>query len=118
MYPTKQRMPNQSGGTTPVSKYFKLSKEEHEIPDDDYTPVGGEGKATPKSSFNKIFSDLTQQAACGQAVGATLRSGGWFPAGPPPGAGRSAGRPPVLRRPALSAWPPNCLRIAERSLSA
>jgi phospholipase C len=57
MYPTKQRMPNQNGGTDPASKYFKLTREEAAIADDDHTPVGGEGKATPKSSFNKLFSE-------------------------------------------------------------
>jgi phospholipase C len=58
MYPTKQRMPNQNGGSDPASRYFKLSKEEAAIPDDELTPVGGEGKATPKSSFNRLFSEL------------------------------------------------------------
>jgi phospholipase C len=62
-YPTKQRMPNQTGGSTPASKYFKLSHEEEAIPDDAQTPVGGEGKATPKSSFNKLFSELTAVAS-------------------------------------------------------
>jgi phospholipase C len=56
-YPVKQRMPTQHGGFEPASKFFTLSKEDHAASDDEYIDITGEGKATAKSAFNKVFSD-------------------------------------------------------------
>jgi phospholipase C len=56
--PTKQRMPNQSGGFEPASKYFKLSKDEELIPDEAQTPIdiSGPPNATAKSRGNRFLS--------------------------------------------------------------
>ncbi len=56
--PTKQRMPNQHGGSAPASKFFKLDEREHAIPDDARTPidVSGPPNETAKSRGNKLFS--------------------------------------------------------------
>jgi phospholipase C len=54
--PTKQRMPNQRGGTDPASKYFKLTREEAAVPDDHRTEivVEGERPMTTKSKYNRL----------------------------------------------------------------
>jgi phospholipase C len=56
--PTKQRMPNQKGGTDPASKYFKLSGDEHAVPDEARTPidVSGPPNETVKSRGNRLAS--------------------------------------------------------------
>ena len=56
--PTKQRMPNQKGGSAPAGKFFKLDEREHAIPDEARTPidVSGPPNATAKSRGNKLFS--------------------------------------------------------------
>jgi phospholipase C len=54
--PTKQRMPNQHGGTDPASKYFKLASDEHAVPDEARTPIdfSGPPKETVKSRGNRL----------------------------------------------------------------
>jgi phospholipase C len=56
--PTKQRMPNQKGGSAPAGKFFKLDEREHAIPDEARTPidVSGPPNETAKSRGNKLFS--------------------------------------------------------------
>jgi phospholipase C len=56
--PTKQRMPNQKGGSAPASKFFKLDKHEQAIPDDARTAIdiSGPPNETAKSRGNKLFS--------------------------------------------------------------
>ena len=56
--PTKQRMPNQHGGSKPASKFFKLSDEEQAIADDARTPidVSGPPNETIKSRGNRLLS--------------------------------------------------------------
>jgi phospholipase C len=56
--PTKQRMPNQHGGTDPASKYFKLDRDEHAVPDEARTPidVSGPPNETVKSRGNRLMS--------------------------------------------------------------
>jgi phospholipase C len=56
--PTKQRMPNQSGGSEPAGKYFKLTRDEEAIPDDARTPidVSGPPNETTKSRGNRLMS--------------------------------------------------------------
>jgi phospholipase C len=56
--PTKQRMPNQSGGSEPASTHFRLSKDEQAIPDDDRTPIdiSGPPNETVKSRGNRLLS--------------------------------------------------------------
>ena len=59
-YPVKQRMPTQShNGTTtePISKYVTLSEAEHAVSDDAHIEITGEGTATTKSAFNKVFTE-------------------------------------------------------------
>ena len=55
-FPTKQRMPNQRGGTDPASKFFKLSRDENAIPDEARTPidVSGPPNVTTKSRGNRL----------------------------------------------------------------
>jgi phospholipase C len=62
--PTKQRMPNQQGGSTPATEYFPTAKAKAEaISDDDRTPLAaGPGKATTKSAYNKLAQATTQPA--------------------------------------------------------
>jgi phospholipase C len=54
--PTKQRMPDQHGGSRPASKFFKLTDEEHAIADDARTPIdiSGPPNETVKSSANRL----------------------------------------------------------------
>jgi phospholipase C len=52
--PTKQRMPNQQGGSTPASHYYHPTREAREIPEDHQTAIGGRGKATTKSKHNAL----------------------------------------------------------------
>jgi phospholipase C len=54
--PTKQRMPNQRGGTDPASKFFKLSRDESAIADEARTPidVSGPPNETTKSRGNRL----------------------------------------------------------------
>ncbi|HEY1507950.1 MAG TPA: alkaline phosphatase family protein [Solirubrobacteraceae bacterium] len=56
--PTKQRMPNQRGGSDPASKYFKLHKNEEEIADEARTPidVSGPPNETVKSAANRLLA--------------------------------------------------------------
>jgi phospholipase C len=55
--PTKQRMPNQSGGSDPASKYFKLGRDEQAIPDEARTPIdiSGPPNETVKSRGNRLL---------------------------------------------------------------
>jgi phospholipase C len=55
-FPTKQRMPNQRGGTDPASKFFKLSKDENAVPDNARTPIDTSGppNETTKSRGNRL----------------------------------------------------------------
>jgi phospholipase C len=54
--PTKQRMPNQQGGSDPASKFFKLTREEEAVPDDARTEILTEEPRpmTTKSQFNRL----------------------------------------------------------------
>lgn len=61
-FPRKQRMPTQHGTTEPASKYFKLSEQEHAVPDDEEIEIGGEGRATTKSAFNRVFSEMSERS--------------------------------------------------------
>ncbi len=56
--PTKQRMPNQSGGSEPPGKYFKLGTVEEATPDEARTPVdiSGPPNETVKSRGNRLLS--------------------------------------------------------------
>jgi phospholipase C len=56
--PTKQRMPNQRGGTDPAGKFFKLSRDEHAISDEARTPidVSGPPNETTKSRGNRLVN--------------------------------------------------------------
>jgi len=56
--PTKQRMPNQHGGTDPASKYFKLGRDEDAVPDEARTPIdfSGPPNETVKSRGNRLAS--------------------------------------------------------------
>ena len=47
----------QGGGYEPVSKYFPLTAQEHAVADDEFVEITGEGMATTKSAYNKVFSD-------------------------------------------------------------
>jgi phospholipase C len=57
-FPTKQRMPNQRGGTDPASKFFKLSKDENAVPDNARTPIDTSGppNETTKSRGNRLVN--------------------------------------------------------------
>jgi phospholipase C len=54
--PTKQRMPNQTGGSAPASRYFKLTREEEAVPDDARTEIVTESPRpmTTKSQYNRL----------------------------------------------------------------
>jgi phospholipase C len=56
--PTKQRMPNQHGGSEPAGKFFKLTRDEESIPDEARTPidVSGPPNETAKSRGNRLLS--------------------------------------------------------------
>jgi phospholipase C len=56
--PTKQRMPNQSGGSAPASTFFRLSAEEHATPDGARTAIdiSGPPNETVKSRGNRFLS--------------------------------------------------------------
>jgi phospholipase C len=56
--PTKQRMPNQRGGSEPADKFFKLDEEARAIPDEARTPidVSGPPNETVKSRGNRLAS--------------------------------------------------------------
>ena len=56
--PTKQRMPNQSGGSEPASKYFEQDADEAAIPDGARTPIdiSGPPNETVKSRGNRLLS--------------------------------------------------------------
>ena len=62
-YPVKQRMPKQGGGFQPISKYLPLTEEEHAVSDDAYIEITGEGKATTKSAYNKVFTESVKDLA-------------------------------------------------------
>jgi phospholipase C len=55
--PTKQRMPNQHGGSEPAGKFFKLDKVEKAIPDEARTPIdiSGPPNETTKSRGNRLL---------------------------------------------------------------
>jgi phospholipase C len=57
-FPTKQRMPNQRGGTDPASTFFKLSKDENAVPDNARTPIDTSGapNETTKSRGNRLVN--------------------------------------------------------------
>jgi phospholipase C len=54
--PTKQRMPNQHGGSAPASKYFKLTREEEAVADDARTEIATPEPrpVTTKSQYNRL----------------------------------------------------------------
>jgi phospholipase C len=54
--PTKQRMPNQRGGSAPAGKFFKLDDHENAISDEARTPidVSGPPNETTKSRGNRL----------------------------------------------------------------
>jgi len=56
--PTKQRMPNQGGGSEPASQHFRLGKDEEAIPDEARTPIDTSGppNETVKSRGNRLLS--------------------------------------------------------------
>ncbi len=56
--PTKQRMPNQSGGSEPASTFFRLGEDELAIPDEARTPIdiSGPPNETVKSRGNRLLS--------------------------------------------------------------
>jgi phospholipase C len=56
--PTKQRMPKQSGGSDPASKFFKLDTVEEAIPDEARTmiDISGPPNETVKSRGNRLLS--------------------------------------------------------------
>jgi phospholipase C len=56
--PTKQRMPNQRGGSEPAGKFFKLSRDEQAISDEARTPidVSGPPNETTKSRGNRLVN--------------------------------------------------------------
>jgi phospholipase C len=56
--PTKQRMPNQRGGSEPAGKYFELSPDENAIADDARTPIdiSGPPNETVKSRGNRLLT--------------------------------------------------------------
>ena len=56
--PTKQRMPNQRGGSEPAGKFFKLDEQAKAIRDEDRTPidVSGPPNETAKSRGNRLLS--------------------------------------------------------------
>jgi phospholipase C len=62
-FPRKQRMPKQGGGSEPVSKFVNLTAHEAAIPDDEYVEIHGEGTATSKSAYNKLFAESIRSAA-------------------------------------------------------
>jgi phospholipase C len=57
-FPTKQRMPNQQGGTAPASTFFKQTAESEAISDDDRTEFMNDSAhrrpVTTKSRFNSL----------------------------------------------------------------
>jgi len=57
-FPTKQRMPNQQGGTVPASKYFKETDESQAIADDARTEINPDPAqprpVTTKSKHNAL----------------------------------------------------------------
>ena len=62
--PTKQRMPNQSGGTEPAARFFALTEDEAAIPDEARTAIdiSGPPNETVKSRGNRL---LRNQAPLG-----------------------------------------------------
>jgi phospholipase C len=61
-FPRKQKMPKQGGGFEPVSKFVKLTEQEHAISDDEHVEIHGEGTATTKSAYNKLFAETVRSA--------------------------------------------------------
>ena len=62
-FPRKQRMPKQGGGYEPVSKFVNLTAQEHAIGDEEFVEIQGEGMATTKSAYNKLFAESFRSAA-------------------------------------------------------
>ena len=56
--PTKQRMPNQRGGSAPAGKFFKLTRDEESVSDEARTPIdiSGPSNETTKSRGNRLLS--------------------------------------------------------------
>ena len=56
--PTKQRMPNQTGGSEPASKFFTLGRAEEAISDEARTPIdiSGPPNETANSRGNRLLS--------------------------------------------------------------
>ena len=57
--PTKQRMPNQHGGSEPAERFFKLAADERAVADDARTPidVSGPPNETVKSRGNRLLAE-------------------------------------------------------------
>jgi phospholipase C len=55
-FATKQRMPNQQGGSEPASKYYKLAREEEAVSDDARTEIETDEPRpmTTKSQYNRL----------------------------------------------------------------
>ncbi len=60
--PTKQRMPNQSGGSEPASRFFTLDEDEAAIPDGARTAIdiSGPPNETVKSRGNRLLSSRSR----------------------------------------------------------
>ena len=56
-------MPKQGGGSEPVSKFVNLTAHEAALPDDEYVEIHGEGTATTKSAYNRLFAESIRNAA-------------------------------------------------------
>jgi phospholipase C len=54
--PTSQTMPKQGGGAEPASRWYPETPASRRIPQDARTPLEGEGRATTKSSYNRLAS--------------------------------------------------------------
>jgi hypothetical protein len=59
-FPTKQRMPNQQGGSEPAGKFFKLAADELAIADEARTPIDTSGppNETAKSRGNRLLAHM------------------------------------------------------------
>lgn len=56
-FPRKQKMPKQGGGFEPISTFTTLSADEAAIGDEEYVEIRGEGTATTKSAYNRLFAE-------------------------------------------------------------
>ncbi len=64
-YPVKQRMPRQGGGSEPLSRYIPLDQRQQAISDEAFIEITGEGRATTKSAFNRVFTESLRSASTG-----------------------------------------------------